>query len=99
MGSFNLQFLYCVVIIALGYFLKTRGIIKEKDGEGLSRIIFNITLPTLIIVTFHDIKIETSLFLLILIGFLRICIGFFALFLFRKTKKHKGYAWDDGTGL
>ncbi|PGT91610.1 MULTISPECIES: AEC family transporter [Bacillaceae] len=89
MGSFNLQFLYCVIIIALGYLLKRGGIIKEKDGEGLSRIIFNITLPTLIIVTFHDIKIETSLFLLILMGFLYgIFIGFFALFLFRKKQRN-----------
>ncbi|WP_175639480.1 AEC family transporter [Metabacillus schmidteae] len=89
MDSFNLQFLYCVLIISLGYILKRGNIIKEKDGEGLSRIIFNLTLPSLIIVTFSDITLEPSLFLLILAGFLYgILIGFLGLFVFRKKKKN-----------
>lgn len=84
-----MQFLYCILIISLGYLLKRRNIIKEKDGEGLSRIIFNLTLPTLIIVTFSDIKIESSLFLLILIGCLYgVLIGFLGLFLFRKKQRN-----------
>ncbi|PMC39106.1 malonate transporter [Bacillus sp. UMB0899] len=89
MDSFNLQFLYCVLIISLGYILKRGNIIKEKDGEGLSRIIFNLTLPSLIIVTFSDITLEPSLFLLILAGFLYgILIGFLGLFVFRKKQKN-----------
>ncbi|HZH59257.1 MAG TPA: AEC family transporter [Metabacillus sp.] len=88
MDSFNMQFLYCVLIISLGYILKRGNIIKEKDGEGLSRIIFNLTLPSLIIITFSDITLESSLFLLILIGFLYgILIGAIGLFLFRKKQR------------
>ncbi|MGJ9457309.1 AEC family transporter [Oceanobacillus sp. CF4.6] len=69
MSGFNDQFLYSIFIIALGYILKRSNIIKEDDGEGLSRIIFNLTLPALILVTFNDITIEYSLFMLILIAF------------------------------
>ncbi|WP_067727440.1 AEC family transporter [Oceanobacillus damuensis] len=92
MSSFNEQFIYSIIIIALGYILKKSTIIKETDGEGLSRIIFNITLPALILVTFNDITIEYSLFVLILIGF---AYGLFAAFLgilvFRKqTRNIKG---------
>lgn len=70
MSDFNETFFYAVLIIALGYILKHFNIIKEKDGEALSRIIFNITLPALIIVSFNDMTIEPSLFLLIIVGFL-----------------------------
>lgn len=88
MASFNHQFLYCVIIIAIGYILKRSNILKEKDGEGLSRIIFNLTLPTLIIVTFSDIKIEPSLFLLIFIAFIYgIISGFLSLFVMRRSIK------------
>ncbi|WP_226666464.1 AEC family transporter [Metabacillus litoralis] len=92
MDSFNLQFLYCIIIIALGYLLKRRNIIKERDGEGLSRIIFNLTLPCLIIVTFNGLKIDNSLFILIFIGFIYgIIIGFLGLFfLKKKNRKTKG---------
>jgi len=84
-----MQFLYCIFIISLGYILKRGNIIKEKDGEGLSRIIFNLTLPSIIIVTFSDITLESSLFLLIFIGFLYgVLIGFFGLFVFRKKQRN-----------
>ncbi len=89
LDSFNLQFLYCVLIISLGYLLKRGDIIKEKDGEGLSRIIFNLTLPSLIIVTFSDITLEPSLFLLIVAGILYgVVIGFLGLLVFRKKQKN-----------
>lgn len=84
-----MQFLYCILIISLGYILKRGNIIKEKDGEGLSRIIFNLTLPSIIIVTFSDITLESSLFLLIFIGFLYgVLIGFLGLFVFRKKQRN-----------
>ncbi|MBU7593038.1 AEC family transporter [Metabacillus halosaccharovorans] len=89
MDSFNMQFLYCILIISLGFILKRGNIIKEKDGEGLSRIIFNLTLPSIIIVTFSDITLESSLFLLIFIGFLYgVLIGFLGLFVFRKKQRN-----------
>ena len=86
MSSFNEQFLLAIIIIAIGYILKKFNIITEQDGEGLSRIIFNITLPALIIVSFTDITIEPSLFLLIIFGFVYgLMMAFLGIYLFRKA--------------
>lgn len=92
MDGFHSQFFISVIIIAIGYVLKKGHIIKETDGEALSRIVFNITLPALIIATFSDIKLDSSLFLLILIGFLYgIVAALIAMFVFRKeSRKTKG---------
>jgi malate permease and related proteins len=60
----NQEFLYIVIIIAFGYLLKRLNILQEKDGEVISKIIFKITLPALVLVTFDSVKIETSLILL-----------------------------------
>ncbi|QRG65094.1 AEC family transporter [Brevibacillus choshinensis] len=92
MDSFNSQFLSSVLIIALGYFLKRCSIIREKDGEALARIIFNITLPCLIITTFHSITLDASLLLLVVSGFLYgILAAILAYFAFRKeNRKTKG---------
>ncbi len=88
MSSFNEQFLFAVIIIAIGYTLKRFNIITERDGEGLSRIIFNITLPALIIVSFTDITIEPSLFLLIIIGCLYgVMMAFVGILIFRKEDR------------
>jgi len=92
LSSFNEQFLYAILIITLGYTLKHFNIIKEEDGEGLSRIIFNITLPTLIIVSFNDMAIDPSLFLLIFVGFFYgIITCIIGLFVFKnEDRKTKG---------
>lgn len=92
MSSFNEQFLLAVIIIAIGYILKKFNIITEQDGEGLSRIIFNITLPALIIVSFTDITIEPSLFLLIIFGFVYgLMMAVIGIYLFRnETKSTRG---------
>jgi malate permease and related proteins len=60
----NQEFLYIIIIIAFGYLLKRINILQEKDGEVISKIIFKITLPALVLVTFDSVKIETSLLLL-----------------------------------
>jgi len=52
--------------------------VKEQDGEGISRIIFNITLPALVINTFSTINITPSL---ILLPFIVIIYSFFVAFL------------------
>lgn len=92
MSGFNQQFIYSVIIIALGYLFKRFNLLKEKDGEGLSRIVFNLTLPALIVVTFNDIHLEFSLMLLIVCaivyGGLIAVVG---LFIYRKeANKVKG---------
>lgn len=77
----NQEFLYIIIIIALGYLLKRINILQEKDGEVISKIIFKITLPALVLVTFDSVKIETSLMLLPVIvlvyGIITALIGLF----------------------
>ncbi|WP_419888161.1 AEC family transporter [Neobacillus niacini] len=60
----NQEFLYIIIIIAFGYLLKRLNILQEKDGEVISKLIFKITLPALVLVTFDSVKIETSLIVL-----------------------------------
>src|SRR5690625_808667 len=88
LSSFNEQFLLAIIIIAIGYILKKINIITELDGEGLSRIIFNITLPALIIVSFTDMTIEPSLFLLIFFGLAYgVMMAFLAIYFFRREDR------------
>ncbi|WP_407270923.1 AEC family transporter [Radiobacillus sp. PE A8.2] len=89
MDSFNQQFIYSISIILLGYLLKRFDIIREREGEGLTRIVLNVTLPCLIIFSFSDMKIDLSLILLpliaILYGLLVTSIG---LFVFKAEQAH-----------
>lgn len=75
------EFLYILLIIALGYLLKHLNILKESDGEVISKIIFNISLPALVLVTFDTVKIETSLIYLpaiaLLYGWIAAVLGLF----------------------
>ncbi|WP_152657243.1 AEC family transporter [Oceanobacillus sp. CFH 90083] len=70
MEGFQLQFFISVCIILLGYFLKRVKILKESDGQTIARIVFNITLPALVIVTFDQMEISLSLISLIIISLL-----------------------------
>lgn len=69
LSAFNQQFLMSVLIISLGFLLKKVGLLKETDGATISRLIFNLTLPALIIVSFHDLVFESSLMILVFAGF------------------------------
>lgn len=88
MNSINSQFLISMLIIVLGYICKRLNIVKEEDGEGLARIVINVTLPCLIINTFSTLKVEPSLvkltFINMLYGFSMTGIG---LYVFRKKKR------------
>ncbi|MGP7815830.1 AEC family transporter [Niallia sp. 01092] len=89
MDSLNIQFLYSIIIIGLGYCFKRWNILKEKDGEAIARVIFNITLPCLIIYTFHNIKMELSLIMLVILGLLYgMLVAVIGLYLFRKETRH-----------
>ena len=76
-------------MIALGYLLKRFNILKTKDGEALSRIVFNITLPALIITTFDQMKLEMSLVLLIISAFVYGVIMAFISFIVYKKESNK----------
>ena len=64
MANVNYQFFISMLIIALGYVSKRFKIVNEKDGEGLAKIIFNFTLPALVITTFSTIQVDLSLIMM-----------------------------------
>jgi len=68
MNNVNEQFLLSLIIIIVGYTCKRMNLIEKQDGECLARIIFNISLPALIINTFDTIVIDFSLILITIIG-------------------------------
>jgi malate permease and related proteins len=87
-GNVNSQFILSMLIIILGYVSKRINLIKEQDGEGISRLIFNFTLPALVIVTFSSIKVEGALLLLPIINIVFCCaVVLISLFLFRKEPR------------
>ncbi|HEY8890663.1 MAG TPA: AEC family transporter [Clostridium sp.] len=63
MNTINSQFAISLSIILLGYFLKKVGILKESDGEVISRLIFNVTLPSIVINVFSTMEIDKNLLL------------------------------------
>lgn len=87
MNNVNLEFITALIIISIGYLSKRIGLITEKQGGILAKIILNITLPALILKTFTNIEIKLTLGLLTLI-----CLGFtvilvlIALLVFRNEK-------------
>lgn len=88
MSAFNLQFFYAACMIALGYLLKRIQVFKETDGEAIARLILNVTLPALILVSFRDMVFDWSLLWLIGISFiygLFICL--LGIFIFRKEER------------
>jgi malate permease and related proteins len=84
----NQEFLFVLILIGIGYLFKKIHILKEQDGEVISRIVFNITLPALIIVSLNSVEIEPTL---ITIPIIVVVFGLFssllALFVFKNEKK------------
>lgn len=64
MNNINSQFAMSLSIILLGYFLKRINILKESDGEVISRLIFNVTLPAIVINVFSTMYIDKNLLLI-----------------------------------
>lgn len=80
MEGFQQQFIISVFIILLGYFFKRTKILKESDGQTIARIVFNITLPALVLVTFNQMEVTLPLvsliFIAILFGLVAAAAGF-----------------------
>ncbi len=88
-NNVNSQFAISLIIIAIGYTFKRLNLIKEEDGDGMARILFNITLPALIFVTFNSMKLEHSLILLTIIGAVYgIIMSFIGVYIFRKEQRN-----------
>lgn len=79
-------------MISLGYLLKKIGILSEKDGEVIARILFNLTLPALFFANFTQADLELSLIWLSIIAVLfnLFIIGMGLLVYRNKERKLKG---------
>jgi predicted permease len=86
----NQQFLVSTLVIALGWVVK-RFLIDERGAQALVRLVFNVTLPALVIATFDKASLEPSLALLPVIavayGLLMAGLGTLALFRTRPRKE------------
>lgn len=59
-----------ILIIVIGFLLKTKGICKREHGQFLSTIIMNITLPCALLSSINNLEIRPILLIALLIGFL-----------------------------
>jgi hypothetical protein len=72
MTDVNVIFLTSILIVAIGYFVKKLKILKETDGETIAKIIFNVTLPAVILKFTTTIQFELSL---VILPFISIAFG------------------------
>jgi len=70
MADVNIVFLISLTIIAIGYFLKRTKVLTEENGEVIAKLIFNLTLPAVILKVTSTIQFELTLILLPLINIL-----------------------------
>lgn len=68
MGDILIKAFSFILIIALGYIFKRRGIFDTKDYRIVTKIVMNITLPCALITGFANFKMDTSMLFIILIG-------------------------------
>jgi len=64
MTDVNVIFLTSILIVGIGYLVKKLKILKETDGETIAKIIFNVTLPAVILKYTTTIQFELSLVIL-----------------------------------
>ena len=85
MTDVNYVFLLSLTIIIIGYILKKLNIISEENGKTIAKLVFNVTLPALILKVIGSIEITPSLGLITLISILYcIPIIILALIIFKK---------------
>lgn len=60
MFEVSYKFLIIIALIALGYIAKRIGLLKKNDGDALTRLAFNFTLPAVVVSVFADVTLEKS---------------------------------------
>jgi len=78
MTDVNVIFLTSILIVGIGYLVKKLKILKETDGETIAKIIFNVTLPAVILKFTTTIQFELSL---VILPFISIAFGIIMAFL------------------
>lgn len=90
MADVNYIFLLSLAIIVIGYIVKKLKIITEENGKIVAKIIFNITLPAVILKITSRIEFKVSLILLPLVNiFFGVFMAMVGLLLFRKYQKRE----------
>ncbi len=90
MADVNYIFLLSLAIIVIGYIVKKLKIITEDNGKVIAKIIFNITLPAVILKITSRIEFKVSLILLPLVNiFFGVFMAMVGLILFRKYQREK----------
>jgi predicted permease len=69
MNQTNTVFITALSIIFLGYFLKRKNIITEKEGKIISKLLMHTTFPALMFMTMRKVHFELNLFLLPILSF------------------------------
>ena len=92
MLELSYRFLIIIAIIFTGYLLKKLKFLKQSDGNSLAKVIFNFTLPALVISVFKDFNMENGHVIFpvlgVLIGFVMLGISFLS---YRKfSRRDKG---------
>lgn len=70
MGEVLTQALSFLLVIVVAYLFKRGGILEERDGHVVSKIILNLTLPATIIIGFHSVEINSTLLIMVSLGLL-----------------------------
>lgn len=68
MGAVITQAISFLLVILVAYLFKVGGMLEAKDGQTISKIILNLTLPATIIIGFHSVKLNNLLLIMIALG-------------------------------
>ncbi len=83
MHSTNYIFILSLSVIALGYLLKATGYLSAEHGKSAAKIIFNVTLPALIIKTISTIDLNKEMIMMPLFcfffAFIPLTVSYFVL--------------------
>lgn len=74
MTDVNYVFLLSLTVIIIGYLLKKLNVISEENGKSIARVVFNVTLPALILKVISSIDITPSLGLITLISIIYVSL-------------------------
>lgn len=91
MNTTNLVFGSALIIIGIGYLLKSLQFIESKDAKSISKFLMHTTFPALVFTTMLKVKLSAALgwlpLIAMLFGFLSSFVGFI---FFKKESTHRG---------
>ena len=90
MVDVNYVFLLSLVIIILGFILKKLKIITEENAKVIAKIVYNVTLPAIILMVMSTLEINMALILIpIIMIVFSLSLLVFALILFRNIPRER----------